>query len=139
MKNIYSIKQAIANIVHEYRVLLGNHYTPMSLRAFSDALSETLSAVDASISHQTIKNWEDERFTPSKILIHQILQLAPNGWQKDFALDVLGILQMDKYEPVTIIGKEAKQKYIGRPKVKITIKRRQPSPTPYSTRTFTSV
>lgn len=67
----------------------------MSLRTFADELSKKM---PETISHQTIKNWEDGFRVPSYYLILAIA-LHNDDWRRQFALEILQVLKPEYYTP----------------------------------------
>ena len=100
-------RRAVADIVYAYRCLLGDGGAPLSLRAFAAELNYLLAELDDSISHQTIKNWEDRVHLPRVYFMMQVRLMAPNDWRRDFAQDILAALRPKMYAPVSEIGRAA--------------------------------
>lgn len=90
----------IPQIVRKYRV---QH--DASLRAFADMLNDN---APQSVTHQTIKNWEDGTHLPN---YYYLLSLAIHNtdWRRDFAFDALAALKPDLYQPVTRIAHSNQQ------------------------------
>lgn len=89
-----------AQIVKTYRT-----EQEATLRAFADSLSER---APQSVTHQTVKNWEDGRHIPSASYLLS-LALHHNDWRRDFAFDGLAALKPDLYQPVTRIAHSNQQ------------------------------
>lgn len=87
MNNIDILKQSISLIVIRHR-------GEKSLREFAADLS---SGMPESISHQTIKNWEDGVTKPE---YYEILAIALHNddWRRDFALQILRVLKPELYQ-----------------------------------------
>lgn len=100
-------RRAVADIVFAYRQVLGAGGAQISLREFSRALNEVLAVFGDSISHQTIKNWEDRVHLPRTYFMIQLGLESPNDWRRDFAQDVLAALRPNLYQPATEIGRVA--------------------------------
>ncbi|MBN2502504.1 MAG: hypothetical protein JXB38_17110 [Anaerolineales bacterium] len=100
-------KRAISEIVHAYRMIQGDDKRPLSLRDFSQALSDILEPYGGSVSHQSVKNWEDRTHLPHHFFMMQIVFHAPMDWRRDFAQDVLAALNPKLYQPATDIGRRA--------------------------------
>jgi hypothetical protein len=103
-------RRAVADIVYAYRQVLGEGGAQLSLRAFARALNEVLAVFGESISHQTVKNWEDRVHLPRTYFMLQLGLEAPNDWRRDFAQDVLSALRPNLYQPATEIGQAARQR-----------------------------
>lgn len=103
-------RRAVADIVFAYRQVLGSGGGQLSLREFARALNEVLEVFDDSISHQTIKNWEDRVHLPRTYFMIQLGLEAPNDWRRDFAQDVLSALRSNLYQPATEIGRAARER-----------------------------
>ena len=58
------------------------------------------------VSRMAVSNWASGLTNPSRTKMFNESESDQLGWKKDFALDVLGILDDDK-EPVTRMGKLA--------------------------------
>ena len=106
------IRRAVADIVYAYRLILGEDGAPLSLRAFADELNVILGELEESISHQTIKNWEDRVHLPRVYFMIQLSMMSPHDWRRDFALDVLAALRPKLYQPVTEIGRVAMERSV---------------------------
>ncbi|TAK13602.1 MAG: hypothetical protein EPO32_04735 [Anaerolineae bacterium] len=102
-------KRAVADIVFAYRQILGEPGRPRSLRDFAADLTNAISPLNGNISHQTIKNWEDRSNLPHRNLLRQ-LQVVGRGWVRDFATDMLSAIDPERYDPVTEIGRRARQR-----------------------------
>ena len=48
---------------------------------------------------------------PNLFYVKQIAIHAPQGWQSDFAIDMLAVLNPDEYEPATYIGLQALKEF----------------------------
>ena len=107
IKTTLPAKRAISEIVRAYRQLQSQGERLISLRAFAAALSEILKPHGGSISHQSVKNWEDRTHLPHTFYMKQITMQAPNDWRRDFAQDILGVLHPDLYQTATAIGARA--------------------------------
>ena len=99
-------KKAISEIVAEYRKLQGEGRM-MPLRAFAEELSEVIRDIGLTISHQSIKNWQDRSHLPKTFIILQIKLNSPMDWRRDFAQDILAVLNPDIYQPASLIGVRA--------------------------------
>lgn len=99
-------KRAVADIVFAYRQIVGQPGRPASLREFSQALSAALEPLGGTVSHQTVKNWEDRANLPKITLLRQ-LTLYARDWRRDFALDMLAAMQPEDHAPATDIGRRA--------------------------------
>lgn len=100
-------KQAISKIVRMYRILQRRSNYPLSYREFAASLSNALEPVGGNIAHQTVKNWQDKRHIP-KIITLKLLEIHSKiVWQKDFARDILAVLDPENYQPATLIGEQA--------------------------------
>ena len=88
MNNNDVVKQSISLIVTRYR-------GEKSLREFAADISNKS---PQSISHVTIKNWEDQIFVPE---YYPILAIALNNddWRRQFALEILAVLKPELYQP----------------------------------------
>lgn len=100
-------RRAIAQIVRDYRVLVGTSARQTSLRGFAEALSEALEALGRHISYQSVKNWEDGRHLPDAFLMVRLAEAGRYDWRGDFARDVLAALFPEHYEPASEIGRRA--------------------------------
>ena len=78
----------ISEIVSKYR-------GEKSLREFAADLS---SKMDKPITYQTIKNWEDGTHLPEYYFILAIA-LQNDDWRRQFALDILAVLNPEFYSP----------------------------------------
>ena len=107
IKTSLPIKRAISDIVKTYRMMQRRKSHPLSLRDFSDALTEVLEPVGGKISHQTIYNWENMVHLPHSFYMKQMAALARDNWQQDFAKDVLAVLHPHDYKPATMVGRKA--------------------------------
>jgi hypothetical protein len=107
IKTTLPIKHAVSEIVQAYRILQGRNGRPATLRSFSDALSDVLQFHGGSISHQSVKNWEDRVHLPHSFYMMQIALHAPIDWRRDFAQDILAALHPSLYKPATEIGTRA--------------------------------
>ena len=86
MNNIEISKQSISKIVSSFR-------GDKSLRDFAADLSSKL---PQPISHQTIKNWEDQVFIPE---YYPMLAIAMHysDWRREMALKILAVLKPELY------------------------------------------
>ncbi len=107
IKTTLPTKRAISDIVKTYRHLQRRRLHPLSLRDFSNALTELLTPIGGSISHQSIMNWENMVHLPHPFYMKQMASQARECWQQDFAKDVLAVLQPHEYKPATRAGKSA--------------------------------
>ena len=98
-------KYAVSNIVYQYRLILGEKNHPISLRKLADALNNILNPIGGNISHQSIKNWEDRKHLPNNYWMNQLLINAEASWCKDFAQDILAVLEPENYAPISVIAK----------------------------------
>lgn len=105
-------RRAVADIVFAYRYLAGDERAPLSLRTFAEQLNEVLAQFEESVSHQTIKNWEDRVHLPRVYSMLQIEMSAPPDWRRDFARDMLAALRPKFYRPVTEIGRSAMERSV---------------------------
>lgn len=105
-------RRAVADIVFAYRYLVGEPGAPLSLRAFAESLNEVLAQLDESISHQTIKNWEDRVHLPRVYFVLQMEMISPPDWRRDFCKDMLAALRPRLYKPVTEIGRSAMERSV---------------------------
>lgn len=105
-------RRAVADIVYAYRYLLGEDGGPLSLRGFAAELTTLLAEFDDSISHQTIKNWEDRVHLPRVYFMMQVRLMAPNDWRRDFAQDILAALRPKMYTPASEIGRVAMKRSV---------------------------
>ena len=86
---------------------MGADGAPLSLREFARAFNQALEVFGDSVSHQTIKNWEDRVHLPSTYFMIQIGVQSPNDWRRDFSQDILSALRPNLYQPATEIGRLA--------------------------------
>lgn len=100
-------RRAVAQIVREYRILVGSSAREAPLRAFAGSLSEALAPLGARVSYQSIKNWEDGRYLPDAFCMLRLAQAAGFDWRGDFAGDILAALFPENYAPLTEIGRRA--------------------------------
>ena len=100
-------RRAVADIVYAYRHILGKNGIPVSLRDFTNELNQILQNFDISISHQTVKNWEDRAHLPRAHYMIYIALQSPNDWRRDFSQDILAALRPNLYKPATQIGEKA--------------------------------
>lgn len=105
-------RRAVADIVFAYRQVLGTGGAQLSLREFARALNEVLAVFGDSISHQTIKNWEDRVHLPRTYFMIQVGLESPNDWRRDFAQDILAALRPNLYQPATEIGRVALERSV---------------------------
>ncbi|MEN8242523.1 MAG: hypothetical protein ABFS17_11415 [Chloroflexota bacterium] len=103
-------RRAVAEIVYAYRQVMGADGAPLSLREFARALNQALEVFGDSVSHQTIKNWEDRVHLPRTYFMIQIGVQSPNDWRRDFSQDILSALRPDLYQPATAIGRLARER-----------------------------
>ena len=99
-------KYAVSKIVYQYRLILGEKNHPISLRKLANNLNHILNPIGGNISHQSIKNWEDRRHLPNNYWMRQLLKNADSSWCKDFAQDILAVLEPERYAPISIIAKD---------------------------------
>jgi hypothetical protein len=107
IKTTLSNRRAVAQIVRDYRVLVGTSEQQATLRAFAALLSEVLDSLGRAISYQSIKNWEDGRHLPDAFLMVRLAEAGRYDWRGDFARDVLAALFPESYEPASEIGRRA--------------------------------
>jgi hypothetical protein len=107
LKTTLPTKQAVSQIVHEYRVLAGTSMRRATLRGFARTLSEALHSLGRGVSYQSVKNWEDRRYLPDSFVMLRLSQAARYDWRGDFAEDILAALHPGTYEPATEIGRRA--------------------------------
>jgi hypothetical protein len=105
-------RRAVADIVYAYRYLAGDERAPLSLRTFAEWLNQVLAQYDESVSHQTIKNWEDRVHLPRVYFMIQIEMSAPPDWRRDFARDMLAALRPKFYRQATEIGRTAMERSV---------------------------
>ena len=105
-------RRAVADIVYAYRYLVGERGRPISLREFAEQYSEILAPFDESISHQTVKNWEDRVHLPRVSFIVLAEMASPPDWRRDFSKDMLAALRPRLYKPVTEIGRAAMERSV---------------------------
>ena len=105
-------RRAVADIVFAYRQVLGTGGAQLSLREFARALNEVLAVFGDSISHQTVKNWEDRVHLPRTYFMIQVGLESPNDWRRDFAQDILAALRPNLYQPATEIGRVALERSV---------------------------
>ena len=103
-------RRAVAEIVYAYRQMMGADGAPLSLREFARTLNQALEVFGDSISHQTIKNWEDQVHLPRTYFMIQIGVQSPNDWRRDFSQDILSALRPNMYQPATEIGRLARER-----------------------------
>lgn len=103
-------RRAVADIVYAYRHLAGEIGKPLSLRAFSEAFSEILEPFEESISHQTVKNWEERVHLPRVSFFVLAEMASPPDWRRDFSKDILAALRPRLYQPATEIGRAAMER-----------------------------
>jgi hypothetical protein len=120
IKTTLPMKRAISAIVKTYRRLQRRRAHPLSFRDFAAALSGVLEPIGGTVSHQTVKNWEDETHIPKAFTMKLLVSHGKNNWQKDFAGDVLAVLHPEEYAPATGIGKEAIER-IGRERMQASV------------------
>jgi hypothetical protein len=107
IKTTLSNRRAVAQIVREYRILVGNSARQATLRSFAGALSEAMEPLGRQVSYQSIKNWEDGRYLPDAFSMLRLAESASFDWRGDFAGDILAALFPENYEPLTEIGRRA--------------------------------
>lgn len=107
IKTTLSTRMAVAQIVKEYRILAGNSERRASLRGFATTLTDALRALGRTISHQSVKNWEDRRYLPDRFLMMRLAQAARYDWRSDFAADILAAIHPNQYQAATEIGRRA--------------------------------
>jgi hypothetical protein len=107
IKSTLPARRAVAEIVYAYRQLMGADGAPLSLREFARALNHALAVFGDSVSHQTIKNWEDRVHLPRTYFMIQVGAQSPNDWRRDFSQDILAALRPELYQPATEIGRLA--------------------------------
>lgn len=100
-------RRAISDIVFAYRNIQGVNGNLLSYRNFATQITQILKNINLSISHQAIKNWEDRRNLPRIKLAVQIRDLSPMDWRKDFASDLLYILDFKLFPHATEIAEKA--------------------------------
>lgn len=105
-------RRAVSDIVYAYRHLMGEDGAPLSLRAFAAELNHVLAEMEDSISHQTIKNWEDRVHLPRVYFMIQVGIMAPHDWRRDFAQDILAALRPNLYQPASEIGRVAMKRSV---------------------------
>lgn len=87
MNNPDIVKQSISLIIIRYR-------GEKSLREFASDLS---SKTFEPISFMTIKDWEDMKYLPRTRTVLPILQY--DDWRRQFALEILAVLNPKYYTP----------------------------------------
>ena len=102
-------KRAVARITLHYRRLLSASRRPATLREFAAWLSEALVPHNRRISHQSVKNWSDQRYLPDRYLMLQIARGAQHDRRGDFAQDILAAIEPERYQPATSVGQETRQ------------------------------
>ncbi len=107
MQTNLPVRRAVSQIVRAYRKLQSRKGRLVPLRVFAVGLSDVLAPFGGSISHQTVKNWQDNVYLPNTFYMMQIAMHAPWDWRRDFAQDVLAVLQPDLYRPASDIGASA--------------------------------
>lgn len=108
MSKINSLSKArVAFITKRYQITINAGGKPISLRAFAAWLGEALRPYRRTISHQSIKNWMDQRYLPDRSLLHQIAQGAQHDERGDFAQDLLAAIDEESFQPATLIGAQA--------------------------------
>ena len=107
IKTTFSARLAVAQIVKEYRIMAGNSERRASLRSFATTLTDALRFLGRSVSHQSVKNWEDRRYLPDRYLMLRLTEAARYDWRSDFAADILAAIHPDHYEAATEIGRRA--------------------------------
>lgn len=107
IKTSWPAKLAVAEIVLSYRQIQGDEGRLLSLREFAEKLTAIVAPYGGSISHQTVKNWQDKTNLPNRFFLIQIHAHAPTDWRRDFAQDVLAVIIPDQYSPATETGKRA--------------------------------
>ena len=96
----------VALITKRYRQMVSRNGEPATLRDFAAWLSDALVPLKRQISHQSIKNWSDQRYLPDRTIMKQIAQGAMHDQRGDFAQDILAAIEPDLYQPASRIGKE---------------------------------
>lgn len=96
-------RKAVQFIVREFRRAMGKRTRPMPLREFAKLLSQSVSAAGYTVSHQTVKNWEDGAYFPDMGLVRVMMQYP--SWQGDMAQDVLAIVTGE--QPLFDVGARA--------------------------------
>ncbi|MGH2582171.1 MAG: hypothetical protein ACRDFQ_04675 [Anaerolineales bacterium] len=107
IKTTLSARLAVSRIVREYRIMAGNSERRASLRSFATTLTEALRFLGRSVSHQSVKNWEDRRYLPDRYLMLRLAEAARYDWRSDFAADILAAIHPEHYEAATEIGRRA--------------------------------
>ncbi len=107
IKTTLPAKQAVSQIVAEYRILAGTSQKRATLRAFAASLSEALQSAGRRVSYQSVKNWGDRRYLPDAFSMLRLSQAARFDWRGDFAGDILAALHPETYEPASEIGRRA--------------------------------
>ena len=102
-------KEAVAQIVEEYRIMTGDSNKPATLREFAAALSEATQPGGRGVSYQSIKNWSDRTYLPDSYFMVRLEKLARRDWRGQFAGDILAALHPETYQPVSEIGRRALQ------------------------------
>jgi hypothetical protein len=105
-------RRAVADIVYAYRYLAGEDGKPLSLRAFAEAYNEVLAPFGESVSHQTIKNWEERIHLPRVPFVLMAEMSSPPDWRRDFSQDLLSALRPKLYRPATEIGRSAMERSV---------------------------
>lgn len=106
LKTDHRYKQAVAQIVHDYRRMLGTSHRQATLRQFAESLSDALHSMGRAVSYQSIKNWGDRRYLPDTLLMMRLAKAA-RDWRADFATDILAAMYPEDYQPATEIGRRA--------------------------------
>ena len=100
-------KARVAFITKRYQSSINSGDKPASLRAFATWLSDALRPYRRTISHQSIKNWIDQRYLPDRSLLYQIAQGAMHDHRGDFAQDLLAAIDEESFQPATPVGAQA--------------------------------
>lgn len=100
-------RRALADIIFAYRNIQGEAGRPLSYRNFAAALSKVLNPLGASVSHQTIRHWENRIHLPRISLMLEIAHHAPEDWRADLAEDALGVMRPNIYQVSSHIGERA--------------------------------
>jgi hypothetical protein len=98
-------RQAVAQIVEQYRVLAGTSQKRASLRQFAETLSEALLPHGRRVSYQSVKNWQDQLYMPDAFVMLRLSQAARYDWRGDFAVDILAAIDPGHFAPASEIGR----------------------------------
>jgi hypothetical protein len=107
IKTTLSARLAVAQIVKDYRIMAGNSERRASLRSFATTLNDALRSLGRSVSHQSVKNWEDRRYLPDRFLMMRLAEAAHFDWRSDFAADILAAIHPEHFQAATEIGRRA--------------------------------